>query len=142
MYWLTDRRVHVSVQSRLPVNESTSYVDMRSRRSKASRLLLLSGAIFSSQKRARLKNSRCWSSLISVARKQLTYWGAKARQGQALNQRPDINTLSDCGLLPGKEGGVYMARGGVVRVGENGPVCGTWFAQPITTSPASYRCGN
>ena len=79
---------------------------------------------------------------LSFARKQLTYWGAKAKQSQALNQRPDINTLSDRGVLPEEEGGMYMAKGGVVRVGDNGPVCGTWSAQPITTSPASYRGGN
>ena len=79
---------------------------------------------------------------LSFARKQLTYWGAKAKQSQKLSQRPDINTLSDKGMLPGEDNGVYMAKGGVVRVGENGPVCGTWSAQPITVSPASYRGGN
>ena len=79
---------------------------------------------------------------LSLARKQLTYWGAKVKQGQTLSQRPDINTLSDKGKLPGEDNGVYMAKGGVVRVGENGPVCGTWSAQPITVSPASYRGGN
>ena len=79
---------------------------------------------------------------LSFARKQLTYWGAKAKQSQALNQRPDINTLSDRGAMPGEGGDMYMAKGGTVRVGENGPVCGTWSAQPITTSPASYRGGN
>ena len=79
---------------------------------------------------------------LSFARKQLTYWGAKAKQSQALNQRPDINTLSDRGVMPGEGGGMYMAKGGTVRVGENGPVCGTWSAQPITTSPASYPGGN
>lgn len=79
---------------------------------------------------------------LSFARKQLTYWGAKAKQSQKLSQRPDINTLSDKGILPGEDNGVYMAKGGVVRAGENGPVCGTWSAQPITVSPASYRGGN
>ena len=79
---------------------------------------------------------------LSFARKQLTYWGAKAKQSQKLSQRPDINTLSDKGMLPGEDNGVYMAKGGVVRVGENGPVCGTWSAQPITVLPASYRGGN
>jgi hypothetical protein len=79
---------------------------------------------------------------LALARKQFAYWGAKAKQGRTLNRRPDINSLSDRGALPGEEDGVYMARGGIVRVGENGPVCGTWAAQPITISPASYRGGN
>lgn len=35
--------------------------------------------------------------------------------------------------------GLYIASGGVVRCGENGPVMGTWYAQPITDRPASYQ---
>lgn len=76
---------------------------------------------------------------LAVAQKQLTYWGAKLRQNQKLNQRPDPNTLSDRGSFPGIDKGLYVARGGVVRQGKNGPVMGTWYAQPITKTPASYR---
>lgn len=79
---------------------------------------------------------------LKIAQKQLTYWGAKAKQSQKMRHRPDLNTLSDRGSLPGVEGGIYVAKGGTVRAGSNGPVCGTWGAQPITTSPASYRGGN
>lgn len=76
---------------------------------------------------------------FKVAQKQLFYWGAQAKQGRKMAQRPDLNELSDRGNLPGVEGGVYVAKGGVVRAGMNGPVCGTWSAMPITGAPASYR---
>ena len=76
---------------------------------------------------------------FKIAQKQLSYWGAKAKQGQKMAQRPDLNELSDRGTFPGVEGGVYFAKGGIVRVGHNGPVCGTWSAMPITGAPASYR---
>lgn len=76
---------------------------------------------------------------LKIAQKQMFYWGAKAKQGQKMARRPDLNELSDRGPLPGVEGGVYIAKGGVVRIGHNGPVCGTWSAMPITGAPASYR---
>lgn len=76
---------------------------------------------------------------FKIAQKQLLYWGAKAKQGQKMAQRPDLNEMSDRGSLPGVDGGVYIAKGGAVKVGENGPVCGTWSAKPITGAPASYR---
>jgi len=76
---------------------------------------------------------------FKVAQKQLFYWGARAKQGRKMAQRPDLNELSDRGSLPGVEGGVYVAKGGVVRAGKDGPVCGTWSAMPITGAPASYR---
>ena len=76
---------------------------------------------------------------LKIARKQLSYWGAKAKQGQKLKQRPDVNNLSDRGSLPGVEGGVFIAKGGIVRAGPNGAVCGTWSMQPITSAVASYR---
>jgi len=76
---------------------------------------------------------------FKIAQKQLSYWGAQAKQGQKMSQRPDLNLISDRGSLPGVEGGIYVAKGGVVRAGPNGPVCGTWSAMPITGAPASYR---
>mmetsp|Transcript_48651 Transcript_48651/g.90283 ORF Transcript_48651/g.90283 Transcript_48651/m.90283 type:complete len:299 (-) Transcript_48651:57-953(-) len=80
---------------------------------------------------------------LLLASKHLKYWGAKAKQSKKLNDRPDINKLSDRGTLPGEEGGIYMLKGGLVRVdAENGAVCGTWSAQPINGAAASYRGGN
>lgn len=76
---------------------------------------------------------------FKIAQKQLLYWGAKAKQDRRMAQRPDLNEMSDRGSLPGVEGGVYIAKGGVVRAGQNGPVCGSWSAMPITGAPASYR---
>lgn len=76
---------------------------------------------------------------LLIAQKQMLYWAAKAKQGQKMSQRPDLNEMSDRGSLPGVEGGVYIANGGTVRVGKDGPVCGTWSAKPITGAPASYR---
>mmetsp|Transcript_16452 Transcript_16452/g.29727 ORF Transcript_16452/g.29727 Transcript_16452/m.29727 type:complete len:309 (-) Transcript_16452:58-984(-) len=76
---------------------------------------------------------------FKVAQKQLFYWGAKAKQGRKMAERPDLNELSDRGNLPGVDGGVYIAKEGVVRVGKDGPVCGKWSARPITGAPASYR---
>lgn len=76
---------------------------------------------------------------LKVAQKQLFYWGAKAKQGRKMAQRPDMNELSDRGDFPGVEGGVYVAKAGVVRAGKDGPVCGTWSAMPMTGAPASYR---
>ena len=73
------------------------------------------------------------------AQKQITYWAAKARQNQRQSQRPDLNMLSDRGNLPGVEGGLYISKAGILRAGTNGPVMGTWSAQPITDRPASYR---
>lgn len=76
---------------------------------------------------------------LRVAQKQLFYWGAKANQGRKMAKRPDLNELSDRGSFPGVERGVYFAKGGTVRAGQNGPVCGTWSAMPITNAPVSYR---
>lgn len=76
---------------------------------------------------------------FKVITKELQYWGTKAIQDRKMAQRPDLNDLSDRGGLPGVDGGAFFAKGGVVKVGENGPVCGTWSANPITNAPASYR---
>jgi len=75
--------------------------------------------------------------------KQISYWGAKVKQSQTKNQRPEMETLSDPGgKIPGVGGGgnVYLAKEGVIRYdGEKGPVCGLWTAQPITNVPAWDR---
>jgi len=76
---------------------------------------------------------------FKFASKQLRYWGAKKKQSRKKSQRPDLNSLSDRGSLPGVEGGIYVAKLGVVRAGKNGPMCGTWHAEPITSAPVSYR---
>lgn len=76
---------------------------------------------------------------LIIAQKQLFYWGANLNQNRKKRERPDLKDLSDRGSLPGVEGGIYFAKSGVVRVGHNGPVCGTWSAMPITGAPASYR---
>lgn len=77
--------------------------------------------------------------IFNVAQKRLTYWGAKAKQAKMNSNRPDPNTISDRGTFPGVEKGLYIAQSGIVRSGKNGPVMGTWYAQPITNLPASYR---
>lgn len=74
---------------------------------------------------------------FTVAQKQFAYWGAKLKQSQKMTQRPDLNTISDRGSLPGVEGGIFIANGGAVRVGKNGPICGKWSAKPIVVTPAS-----
>ena len=79
------------------------------------------------------------ASPFQVAQKRLQYWAAKAKHEQKKAERPDLQDLSERGPLPGVEGGVYIAKSGVVRVGHGGPVCGTWSAAPITNAPASYR---
>ena len=61
----------------------------------------------------------------------------RSRKGQTNQKRPDPNSLSVAGSLPGIEGEVFVARGGVVRA-TNGGVMGTWFAEPITNEPVSY----
>lgn len=71
------------------------------------------------------------------AGKKLQYARAKAKQADANQKRPDPNSLSAAGSLPGIEGEVFVARGGVVRA-TNGGVMGTWFAEPITNEPVSY----
>lgn len=76
---------------------------------------------------------------LKFASKQLIYWGVKAKQHRIMNMRPDLNTLSERGSMPGVEGGIYVAKGGVVRAAENGPICGTWYAEPVTGMPISYR---
>ncbi|KAL3937237.1 MAG: hypothetical protein SGARI_002204, partial [Bacillariaceae sp.] len=88
------------------------------------------------------------ANLFSTMQKRMNYMAAKAKQDQANEQRPDANSISNRGELPGLDGGnanengnngVYIAKGGVVRQGKNGPVMGTWQAEPITTNPVSYR---
>jgi len=90
-----------------------------------------------------------------AAQKRVQYWQRKQEQDAKLQERPDPNTLSDRGTLPlattvvsndneNNQQKIYMAQGGVVRLqdvktGRPGPVMGTWSAQPITNSPASYR---
>jgi len=76
---------------------------------------------------------------VKLAVKQLRYWGAKMKENEKMSQRPDLNAISDRGCLPGVERGVYVAKEGVVRSSINGAVMGTWFAQPITGNPISYR---
>jgi len=79
------------------------------------------------------------NNILATIQKRVSYLAAKADQDQKNRQRPDPNTISDRGLLPGVDGGVYIAKGGVVRESQNGPVMGTWQAQPITNMPVSYR---
>jgi len=74
-----------------------------------------------------------------IAQKEIQYKLAEAVQGQKMAQRPDLNDLSNRGSFPGIETGVYFEKKGVVRAGKNGPVCGTWSAEPITNAPVSYR---
>jgi len=74
--------------------------------------------------------------------KQFSYWGAMAKQTKTRNRRPEVQTLSDVGgKLPSVDGedNVYLVKDGVVRYGENGPVCGLFTAQPITNVPAWDR---
>ncbi|KAL7567400.1 hypothetical protein ACA910_010288 [Epithemia clementina (nom. ined.)] len=79
---------------------------------------------------------------ISAWSKQIQYFAAKAKQDQRNKQRPD-NNISDRGPFPGVDQGLYVSRrGGVVRQGKNGPVMGTWYAQPIRNQPVSYRRGS
>jgi len=67
---------------------------------------------------------------------RLDYARAKAVQDQANRQRPDANHLSAVGRLPGLDGdNVYVALGGVVRAESNGAVMGTWYAEPMLTTP-------
>jgi hypothetical protein len=77
--------------------------------------------------------------IFSTLQKQVNYWTAKAKQDQMNQRRPDANSISSLGKLPGFEEGVYIAKGGVIRQSKNGPVMGTWQAEPITKNPASYR---
>ena len=74
-----------------------------------------------------------------IAQKEIQYKLAEAVQGQKMAQRPDLNNLSNRGSFPGIVTGVYFEKKGVVRAGQNGPVCGTWSAEPITNVPVSYR---
>ena len=67
---------------------------------------------------------------LEWAQKRLSYMAAKAKQGQTNDQRPDLNSLSERGSLPGVEDSVYVAKEGLVR-NQNGAVMGRWSMEPI-----------
>jgi len=64
------------------------------------------------------------------AQKNLAYNSAKARQSQANERRPDPNSLSEKGALPGISDGVYVVKEGLVK-NQKGAVMGRWSMQPI-----------
>lgn len=77
--------------------------------------------------------------VFSNIQRRVNCWTAKAKQDQMNQRRPDANSISSRGNLPGLEEGVYIAKGGIIRQSKNGPVMGTWQAEPITKNPSSYR---
>jgi hypothetical protein len=81
------------------------------------------------------------TNIFSTIQNRMRYVAAKAQQDQKNQERPNANAISNRGQLPGMGGdsGVYIMKGGVVRQGKNGPVMGTWQAEPITMNPTSYR---
>jgi len=81
---------------------------------------------------------------IKMLQNKVQYWMQNAQQEKAKSQRPEPDSLSDRGgRLPGvgvDDEYVYLVQQGVVRYGgDDGPVCGTWKAQPITNAPAWER---
>merc|ERR1711862_16369 len=76
---------------------------------------------------------------LSFVGNQFKYWNAKRKQDDVMNRRPDLQTLSNRGCMPGVDVGIFVAKCGIVRSGKNGPVCGTWHAEPITGAAVSYR---
>ena len=76
---------------------------------------------------------------FTMMQQRMKYMAAKAQQDQKNAARPDANSISNRGNLPGLDNGAYILKGGVVRQGKNGPVMGTWQAEPITKNPVSYR---
>jgi hypothetical protein len=77
--------------------------------------------------------------VLYAVQKRMNYWMSKIEQDKRNQDRPDPNTISDRGELPGLDGGIYIAKSGSVRASKNGPVMGTWQAQPITKLPVSYH---
>ena len=78
---------------------------------------------------------------FSMMQNRIKYMASKAQQDKRNQERPDANSISNRGKLPGlgDDNGVYILKGGVVRQGKSGPVMGTWQAEPITKNPVSYR---
>lgn len=76
---------------------------------------------------------------VTALQNRWKYWTAKAQMDAKQRQRPDANDLSERGGFPSVDNGLYVAKGGIIRASKNGPVMGTWQAQPITDRPASYR---
>jgi hypothetical protein len=78
---------------------------------------------------------------------QAKYWRAKAKQDAKNRQRPDPNTLSAMGRLPGLDEFVYIQKSsGIVKQAASssspngGGIMGTWQAEPIINDkPVSYR---
>lgn len=75
-------------------------------------------------------------SFVTQTQTRLRLWGARAKQGRANNQRPDRNTLSDQGSLPGVEGSVFIQEPGIIKLRKtdgigSGAVMGTWTARPV-----------
>lgn len=78
---------------------------------------------------------------LKWVQKQAKYFAAKANQDAKNRQRPDPNTLSAMGRLPGLDEFVYVQKSsGIVKAASNGAVMGTWQAEPINDhQPLSYR---
>jgi hypothetical protein len=93
----------------------------------------------------RWEQPRTDGNMFGTFQKRFDYWMRKVEQGKRNQDRPAPSSISDRGELPGLDGGVYIAKGGLVRAsstrntGKTGPVMGTWQAQPITKLPVSYR---
>jgi hypothetical protein len=81
------------------------------------------------------------SSPLAWAQKQLQYRAAQAKERQTREARPDPNSLSERGTIPGVDDAIYIVKEGVIRSSSAaGAIMGWWSMEPmmIPRRPASY----
>jgi len=78
-------------------------------------------------------------SIFVQGQKRMQLLAAQNLQKQKNEKRPNPNTLSERGSLPGIKGNVYIAKEGTIRLGTgNKAVMGKWYAEPIMDQQVSY----
>lgn len=78
-------------------------------------------------------------SVFAQAQKRMKHMAAQTIQNQKRDQRPNLNTLSERGTFPGVESDVYVQKQGTIRMDTGKKaVMGTWSAEPLSESQASY----
>lgn len=81
------------------------------------------------------------NSPLAWAQKQWQYRAAQAKERQTREARPDPNSLSERGTIPGVDEAIYIVKDGVIRSSSaSGAIMGRWSMEPmmIPRRPPSY----
>jgi len=78
-------------------------------------------------------------SFLVQGQKRMRHLAAETLQKQKGDLRPDPNSLSERGTLPGLDSDVFIVKQGTIRIGTGKKaVMGKWLAEPLNEHQAAY----